>query len=60
MSDVGQQINLEVWREGVWKPHVSWKGTQDKVSHLDAVRRNDVTEAEVVVTQEFWEVVEEN
>ena len=44
------QPYLEVWREGVWEPHVPRKGTEDEVSHLDAVRRDDVTETEVVIT----------
>ena len=50
--------NLEIWCEGVWEPHVPRKGTENEVSHLDAVRWDDVTEAEVVITQELWEVVQ--
>lgn len=36
--------HLEVWCEGVRQPHVAWEGTENKVSHLDAVRRDDITE----------------
>ena len=57
-----RSINLEpylqVRREGVWKSHVAWEGAQDQIPHLDAVWRDDVTETEVVITKEFWEVVE--
>ena len=36
--------HLEVWCEGVGQPHVAWEGTENKVSHLDAVRRDDIAE----------------
>lgn len=51
--------HLQVGREGVRKPHVTWEGTEDEVAELDAVGRDDVTEAVVVVAQELWEVVQE-
>ncbi len=33
------------------------EGTQDQVPQLDAVGRDDVAEAIMVVAQEFWEVM---
>lgn len=53
-------VYLEVGCEGVREPHVAWEGTEDEVAELDAVGRDDVTEAVVVVTQELWEVVQED
>lgn len=26
---ISQKPYLEVWREGVWEPHVPWKGTEN-------------------------------
>ena len=52
--------HLKVGREGVRKPHVTWKGTEDEIAELDAIGWDDVTEAVVVVTQELWEVVQQN
>lgn len=51
---------LQVGREGVGQPHVSWEGTEDEIPQLDAVWWNHVTEAVVVVTQELWEVVQQD
>lgn len=51
---------LQVGGEGVREPHIPGEGTEDQVTQLDAVRRNDITEAVVVVTQEFWEVMKQD
>ena len=53
-------VYLQIGCKGVRKPHVAWKGTEDKVTELDAVGRDNVTEAIMVITQELWEVVEQN
>ena len=52
------QPDLEVGGERVWQPHVAWKGTQDQVPHLDAVRGNHVAECKVIVTEKLGEVVQ--
>lgn len=54
------RLYLQIGSEGVWKPHVAWEGTQNQVAELDAVGRDDVTEAVVVVTQELWEVMQQD
>lgn len=51
---------LQVGREWVRKPHVAWEGTQDEVAELDAVWWNNITEAIMVVTQELWEVMQQD
>ena len=51
---------LQVGCEGVWKSHVAGEGTQDQVPQLDAVGRDDITEAIMVVTQELWEIMEQD
>ena len=50
--------NLKIWSERIRKTHVAGKCTQYQVAHLDARGRNDVTEAEVMVTQKFRKIVE--
>jgi len=57
MGDLRQHVDLQVRREWIGKSHVARKRTENKVAHLDAVGRNDVTESVVVVTEELWEVV---
>eukprot|EP00965_Chrysotila_dentata_P090370 2981930-Pleurochrysis_carterae.AAC.2 len=54
------RARLEVWREGVWQPHVAREGGENEVSHLDARRRDGVAEEEVVVAQKLWKVVEQH
>ena len=51
---------LEVRREGVGKAHAAGERRQDEVAQLDARRRDHVAEAQVVVAQEFGEVVQEH
>lgn len=51
---------LQVGGEGVREPHVAWEGTEDEVAELDAVGWDDVTEAVMVITQELWEVVQQD
>lgn len=50
-------LYLQIRGEGVWKPHVAGEGTQDQVPQLDAVGRDDIAKAIMVVAQEFWEVM---
>lgn len=51
-------LHLQIGCEWVREPHVAWEGTEDEVAKLDAVRWDHITEAIMVVTQEFWEVME--
>ena len=52
-GDLGQHVHLQVGGEGVGQPHVAGEGGEDEVPHLDAVGRDHVAEAVVVVTQEL-------
>lgn len=56
----GVPSDLQVGREGVGEPHVAWEGTEDEVAELDAVGRDHVAEAVVVVAQELGEVVQQD
>lgn len=56
----GAQLYLQVGREGVREPHVPREGTQDEIAKLDAVGRDNVTEAVMVVTQELWEIMQQD
>ena len=60
MSKANLCTDLEVWSEGVREPHVAGESRENEVPHLDAVGRNDVTEAVVVVTEELREVVQQD
>ena len=60
MRDLVQHVHLEVGRERVGQAHVSRESAQDEVAHLDAVGRDDITEGVVVITEEFWEVVQQD
>lgn len=51
---------LQIGCEWVREPHVAWEGTKDEVAKLDAVRWDHITEAIMVVTQELWEVMQQN
>ena len=53
-------IYLQIRREWVRQPHVPRKSRQYQVSHLDAIGRDDVTEAVMVIAEEFWEIVKQN
>ena len=53
-------VYLEIGCERVRKPHVAWKGTEDEVAELDTVGWDNITEAVMVVTQELWEVMQED
>lgn len=53
-------VYLEIRCEGVREPHVAWKGTEDEVAELDAVGWDNITEAVMVVTEELWEVMQQN
>ena len=50
----------EVGCEGVGQSHVAGEGTEYEIPHLDAVWGNHVAERVVIVTQELWEVVQQN
>ena len=52
--------HLEIGCERVWQAHVPWKGTENQVPHLDTVGRYDVTETKMVITQELWEIVQQD
>lgn len=53
-------LYLQIGCEGIREPHVPWEGTEDEVAELDAVGRNDITEAVMIVAQELWEVMQQN
>ena len=57
--DVGKNVDSEAGREGVGQSHLAREGRQDEVAHLDATRRNDVTEGEVIFAQKLGEVVQQ-
>mgnify|MGYP001177838368 CR=1 FL=1 len=59
-GNLWQHVHLKVGSEGVWQPHVSRESGEDEIPHLDAVRRNHVAKAVVVITQELGKVVQEN
>lgn len=59
-SAQGLPSDLQIGREGVGEPHVAWEGTEDEVAELDAVGRDHVAEAVMVVAQELWEVVQQD
>lgn len=58
-SDLSQQVHLQVRSERVRQPHIPRERRQNEVSHLNAVRRDLIAEAVVVVTEELGEVMEE-
>ena len=60
MRNVRQHVDLEVGRERVGQAHVARECTQHKVTHLDAVRGDDVAEGVVVVAEELGEVVQQH
>mmetsp|Transcript_7184 Transcript_7184/g.20927 ORF Transcript_7184/g.20927 Transcript_7184/m.20927 type:complete len:312 (+) Transcript_7184:54-989(+) len=60
LRNLGQEVHLEVWSEGVGQPHVPREGAEHQVPHLDAARRDDVAELEVVLAKELREVVEQH
>ena len=60
VCDVWQTVHLQVGGEWVGKTHVAGECAQYQVSHLNAVGWNDITERIVVITQEFWEIVQQN
>ena len=49
--------DLEVWCEWIRQSHVAWEGRENEVPHLNAIGWNHVTEREMVVTKELWEVM---
>lgn len=59
-NETGVCVYLQVGCERVREPHVAWEGTEDEVAELDAVRRDNVAEAVMVITQELWEVMQQD
>lgn len=55
-----QDAHLEVRGEGVWKAHAAGECCQHQIAQLNARRRDDVAEAQVVVAQELGEVVKQH
>jgi hypothetical protein len=41
--DLGQQIDLQVWREWIGQPHRARERAENQVAHLNAVRLERVT-----------------
>lgn len=53
-------VYLQIGGEWIREPHVAWEGTEDEVAELDAVGWDNITEAVMVVTQELWEVMQQD
>lgn len=53
-------VYLEIRCKRVREPHIAWKGTEDEVAQLNAVGWDNVTKAIMVVTQELWEIMEQD
>lgn len=53
-------LHHQVDGEGVWQAHGARESTEDEVTHLDAVWWDDITEGVVILTEEFWEVMQKN
>lgn len=53
-------LHHQVDGEGVWQAHGARESTEDEVAHLDAVWWDDITEGVVILTEEFWEVMQKN
>ena len=51
---------LEILAKGIGQTLRAWEGTENYVSELDTPGRYDVTEGEVIITEELREVVEKN
>ena len=49
--------DLEVRSEWIRKTHVARECREYEIPHLDTVRRNHITEREVIVTQELREIM---
>mmetsp|Transcript_22801 Transcript_22801/g.77119 ORF Transcript_22801/g.77119 Transcript_22801/m.77119 type:complete len:213 (-) Transcript_22801:1568-2206(-) len=58
--DLGQQVHLQVWRKRVRQAHAARERREEEVAQLDAARRDDVAEGEVVVGEEFRKVVQQH
>lgn len=51
---------LQIWCGRIRKSHISRKGTEYYISHLYAAWRNDITEAKMIITKKFGEVMEQH
>ena len=54
------QTNLEILAERIRETLGARESAEDDVSELHTARGNDVTEGEVIITEELWEVVEQH
>ena len=54
------QTNLEILAERIRETLGAGESAEDDVSELHTARGNDVTEGEVIITEELWEVVEQH
>mmetsp|Transcript_1979 Transcript_1979/g.8732 ORF Transcript_1979/g.8732 Transcript_1979/m.8732 type:complete len:506 (-) Transcript_1979:5199-6716(-) len=60
LRDLREAIHLQIGLQRIRQVRVPRIGRQDQVPHLDARRRNDVAEAQMVVDQELREIVQEH
>jgi len=51
---------LKIRRERIRKSHVSWKSTQNQIPHLNTVWWNYIAKTEVIITEEFWEIMQQH
>ena len=59
-SNFRKHVHFQVRSEGVREFHVTGKGGEDEVPHLNAVGGDGVTESVVILAEEFGEIVEEH
>lgn len=60
VADLLEHVDLEIRRERIGQAHVARKRAQYEIAHLDAVGRDDVAEAVVVVAEELGEIVQQD
>ena len=54
------RLKVDVTEMGIGEHDVGREGAKDDVAELDAPLRDDIAESEVILAQEFGEVVKEN
>ena len=59
-SNCTVRAHLQVGCEGIGKSHAAREGGENEIAHLDAVGRDDVAEAVVIVAEELREVVQQH
>lgn len=55
-----QEVDLEVESERIGQAHVTRKGAQNQVAHLNAARGNDIAETIVIIAKELGKVMQQD